>query len=119
MERPGSQPASGPSEAKKLSQSREASCPRGSAGLASPSLPSQGSLVAGLAWPSLPSQGSLVAGLAWPSLPSPGSLVAGLTSPSLPSQGSLVLMAGNAPPPTGAVDPRPKDSSLQKEQRAR
>lgn len=35
-----------------------------------------------------------------------------LTSPSLPSQGSLVLMAGNAPPPTGAVDPRPKESSL-------
>lgn len=35
-----------------------------------------------------------------------------LTSPSLPSQGSLVLMAGNAPPPTGAVDPRPNESSL-------
>ena len=39
-------------------------------------------------------------------------LPSGLTSPSLPSQGSLVLMAGKAPPPTGAVDPRPKDSSL-------
>lgn len=38
--------------------------------------------------------------------------VPGLTSPSLPSHGSLVLMAGKAPPPTGAVDPRPKDSSL-------
>lgn len=40
------------------------------------------------------------------------SLGPALTSPSLPSQGSLVLMAGKAPPPTGAVDPRPKDSSL-------
>ena len=39
-------------------------------------------------------------------------LPSGLTSPSLPSQGSLVLMVGKAPPPTGAVDPRPKDSSL-------
>lgn len=39
----------------------------------------------------------------------------GLTSPSLPSQGSLVLMAGKAPPPTGAVDPRPKESSLRRQ----
>lgn len=36
----------------------------------------------------------------------------GLTSPSLPSQGSLALMGGKAPPPTGAVEPRPKESSL-------
>lgn len=35
-----------------------------------------------------------------------------LTSPSLPSQGSLAIMAGKDPPPTGAVEPRPKDSSL-------
>lgn len=43
--------------------------------------------------------------------------VPGLTSPSLPSQGSLVLMEGKAPPPTGAVDPRPKDSSLGRKSR--
>lgn len=37
-----------------------------------------------------------------------------LTSPSLPSQGSLGVMVGKEPPPTGAVEPRPKDSSLGK-----
>lgn len=34
------------------------------------------------------------------------------SSPSLPSQGSLSTMVGKAPPPTGAVEPRPKESSL-------
>lgn len=37
------------------------------------------------------------------------------TSPSLPSQGSTVLILAKAPPPTGAVDPRPTESSLEME----
>lgn len=37
-----------------------------------------------------------------------------VTSPSLPSHGSTVLIFVKVPPPTGAVDPRPTESSLKR-----
>lgn len=40
----------------------------------------------------------------------------GGNSPSLPSHGSVGLIFGNAAPLTGAVDPRPNERSLQKEE---